>query len=61
MTGNRGSYFAMLVMLAGCGSTLTSNTPRTATEQLLISDAIDRTVESLDFSPLADETVFFDV
>jgi hypothetical protein len=46
--------------LTGCGSTLTSNTPRTATEQLLISDAIDRTVEAIDFSPLRGETVFFD-
>jgi hypothetical protein len=60
MTRIRGSCFSLLVTLAGCGSTLTSNTPRTATEQLLISDAIDRTVESLDFSPLAGETVFFD-
>jgi hypothetical protein len=39
---------------------LTSNTPRTATEQLLVSDAIDRTVAAIDFSPLAGETVFFD-
>ena len=60
MTRNRGSYFALLVTLAGCGSTLTSNTPRTATEQLLVSDAIDRTVGAIDFSPLAGETVFFD-
>jgi len=44
----------------GCGTTRTSNTSRTATEQLLISDAIDRTVESLDFSPLTGEAVFLD-
>jgi hypothetical protein len=45
---------------AGCGTTRTSNTARTATEQLLISDAIDRTVESVDFSVFRDEAVFFD-
>ena len=49
-----------VVVVAGCGTTRTSNSQRTATEQLLISDAIDRSVESLDFSRLAGETVYFD-
>ena len=44
----------------GCGTTRTSNTARTATEQLLISDAIDRTVESIDFTVFRGEAVFFD-
>lgn len=44
----------------GCGTTRTSNTARTATEQLLISDAIDRTVQQIDFKPLKGQTVFFD-
>jgi len=44
----------------GCGTTRTSNTLRTATEQLLISDAIDRSVQSINFRALAGETVFFD-
>ncbi len=46
--------------LVGCGSTRTSNTLRTATEQLLVSDAIDRTVEQLDFSPLRGQSAFLD-
>jgi hypothetical protein len=46
--------------LVGCGSTRTSNTMRTATEQMLISDAIDRTVDDIDFAPLAQQAVFFD-
>jgi hypothetical protein len=33
---------------------------RTATEQMLISDAIDRTVDSIDFAPLAGQDVYFD-
>ncbi|RIK80926.1 MAG: hypothetical protein DCC67_08790 [Planctomycetota bacterium] len=46
--------------ILGCGTTRTSNTARTATEQLLISDAVDRTVQQLDFKPLEGQTVFFD-
>ena len=45
---------------AGCGTTRTSNTLRTATEQLLISDAIDRAVQSINFSKLAGQSVYFD-
>ena len=44
----------------GCGTTRTSNTARTATEQLLISDAVDRTVQQINFKVLAGENVFFD-
>jgi hypothetical protein len=40
----------------GCGTTRT----RTATEQLLMSDAVDRSVAQIDFSPLSGKTVFFD-
>ncbi|MGI9430383.1 MAG: DUF6655 family protein [Bythopirellula sp.] len=50
----------VFAVLTGCGSTRTSNTQRTATEQLLISDAIDRTVQTINFSTLAGESVFFD-
>jgi hypothetical protein len=44
----------------GCGTTRTSDTSRTATEQLLISNAIDQSVERLDFRLLSGKTVFFD-
>jgi hypothetical protein len=47
-------------LAAGCGSTRTSNTARTATEQLLISDVIDRTVQQINFQVLEGETVFLD-
>lgn len=49
-----------VVTLCGCGTTRSSNTARTGTEQLLISDAIDRAVESINFEKLAGESVFFD-
>ncbi|MBX3426559.1 MAG: hypothetical protein KF688_12830 [Pirellulales bacterium] len=51
---------ATLVLAAGCGSTRTSNTMRTATEQLLISDAVDRAVQQIDFTPLAGQSIYFE-
>lgn len=49
-----------LLALAGCGTTKWSDTPRTATEQLLISDAVDRAVSEIDFTALAGRPVYFD-
>jgi hypothetical protein len=46
--------------LCGCGTTRSSDTVRTATEQLLISDAIDRAVQTVDFAALAGQTVYLD-
>jgi hypothetical protein len=52
---------AVLTALAsGCGTTRTSNTARTATEQLLISDAIDRSVQQINFKVLEGQDVYFD-
>ena len=45
---------------AGCGTTRVTNTQRTATEQLLVSNAIDQSVSQLDFRALAGKPVFFD-
>jgi hypothetical protein len=45
---------------AGCGTTRSTDTTRTATEQLLISDAIDRAVQSVHLQTLAGQTVFLD-
>ncbi|MEZ6136420.1 MAG: DUF6655 family protein [Pirellulaceae bacterium] len=46
----------VLLVLTGCGTTKSF----TATEQLLLSDAVDATVAKLDFSPLARKKVYFD-
>jgi len=51
---------ALLISLAGCGTTRWSDTARTATEQLLISNAIDRAVSELDFAVLGGRDVYFD-
>jgi hypothetical protein len=50
----------LLALLAGCGTTRSTDTGRTATEQLLISDAIDRAVQTVDFAALRGQTVFLD-
>lgn len=51
---------ALLFVLTGCGTTRWSDTARTATEQLLISNAIDRAVSELDFAVLGGRDVYFD-
>jgi hypothetical protein len=49
-----------LSVLIGCGTTRSTDTNRTATEQLLISDAIDRAVQSIHLQALAGQTVYLD-
>jgi hypothetical protein len=45
-----------ILMLGGCGTTTT----RIATEQLLISDAVDQAISQIDFQKLRGEKVFLD-
>jgi len=47
---------ALVLCAAGCGI----NKSRLATEQLVISEAVDQAVASIDFSPLSGRRVFFD-
>jgi hypothetical protein len=47
-------------VLCGCGTTSWSDTKRTATEQLLVSDAIERAIMKVDMSPLSGQRVFLD-
>jgi hypothetical protein len=56
------SFAALAICLAtvGCGTTKWSDTPRTGTEQMLISDAVDRTVSAIDFSALAGRKVWLE-
>jgi hypothetical protein len=50
----------VLLSLAGCGTTRSTDTARSATEQLLISDAIDQAVQTVDFSALRGQSVYLD-
>lgn len=51
---------AALILCCGCGTTRMSDTQRTATEQLLISNAVDQAVSLIDFRPLTGKLVYFD-
>lgn len=48
------------VALTGCASTVTSNTARTAKEQLLLSNAIDKSLDKVDFTPMYNQNVYLD-
>jgi hypothetical protein len=50
----------LAVLLAGCGTTRVTDSQRTATEQLLISSAVDEAVSEIDVRPLAGKTVYLD-
>ncbi len=47
-----------LLLLTGCATTRTSDTPRTAIEQLLISNAVDHALAKVDFGPLQGRSVY---
>ena len=48
------------LMTAGCATTSTTNTARTSTEQLLISNAVDRALDKVNFTPFAGSKVFIE-
>jgi hypothetical protein len=51
---------AALLLIAGCGTTKMSGTARTATEQLLLTNAWDDALRKVDFRPLAGVPVYLD-
>ncbi|MDX1944647.1 MAG: DUF6655 family protein [Pirellulaceae bacterium] len=51
-----GLLAAILLPLAGCGI----NKSRLATEQLVVSDAVDRAIANIDFGPLSGQRIYFD-
>lgn len=50
----------LLLLCTGCGTTKWSDTARTGTEQLLLSTAIDRAINEINFKPIAGKDVYFD-
>lgn len=49
-----------LLLAAGCTTMKSSNTARTATEQLLISNSVDQSLARIDFRPFAGRAVFLE-
>ncbi|MBN2293912.1 MAG: hypothetical protein JXM70_15910 [Pirellulales bacterium] len=58
--GYVGVLLMVSVVLCGCGTTRQTDTSRTATEQLLITDAMDRAVSRVDFRALSGRNVYLD-
>lgn len=50
----------LLLVAAGCATSKSSNTARTATEQLLISNAVDQSLNKVDFRPFQGHAVYLD-
>ncbi len=50
----------MCFACVGCGTTKWTDTTRTATEQLLLSDSMERAVSRIDFRSIAGKKVFLD-
>lgn len=51
--------FIVVPMLSlGCTAAKTSNTARTSTEQMLITNAVDQSLDKIDFSPFRGHAVF---
>lgn len=48
------------LLVSGCSTSRTSNTSRTGNEQLLISNAIDQSLDQVDFRPLAGKSVYLE-
>ena len=46
----------LLGATVGCGTT----NSRSATEQMLMSDAVDRVISDINFAPLAGQTIYLD-
>ncbi len=49
-----------LMACLGCGTTKMTSTPRTGTEQLLLTNAWDKALQKVDFRPLAGVPTFLD-
>lgn len=54
------TLLSTIALAAGCGTTRWSDTARTATEQLIISTAVDRAIDNIDFRPLSAKYVYLD-
>ncbi len=50
----------LAIIATGCTNTSTSNTARTAKEQMLLSNAVDQSLDKVDFTPLSGQKVLVD-
>ncbi len=57
---NPASLLLVLSLTVGCSTAQTSNTARTSTEQLLVSNAVDQSLDKVNFSSFNGAAVFLD-
>ncbi len=59
---NTARWLALLIVIVCCGCTSmkTTNTARSSTEQMLVSNAVDQALDKVDFEPFAEHAVFLD-
>lgn len=50
--------WGLILLAAGCTSAQTTNTVRSSTEQMLVSNAIDQSLDKIDFSTVQGQAVF---
>lgn len=50
----------LFMLISGCATTTTSNTARTAKEQMLLSSAVDHSLDKVDFTPLYGQKIFIE-
>ncbi|MCA8989533.1 MAG: hypothetical protein KDA78_17935 [Planctomycetaceae bacterium] len=50
----------LALLLTGCTSTSTTNTPRSAKEQMLVSNAVDQALNKVDFTPFSNRSVYLE-
>lgn len=56
----RAAAASIVILISGCGTTKVTGTARTATEQLLLTNAWDDALQKVDFQQLTGVPVFFD-
>lgn len=56
----RVAWSSLLLVLSGCATMKESDTARTGIEQLLVSSAIDRSLDKIDYRPIAGAKVFIE-
>ncbi len=54
------SLTLLAFLVTGCTATSTSNTARTAKEQMLLSNAVDQSLDKVDFTPVFGQNVFIE-
>lgn len=54
------SLTLLAFVVTGCTATSTSNTARTAKEQMLLSNAVDQSLDKVDFTPVYGQNVFIE-